>query len=124
MAPHSLVTTAAALFGITGLGGVLMVGMRISGKDRPPAWLAMLHGVLATAALTLLLFAAWTVGLPQVAQFALVVLIFAAIGGAAIHLLFHWKTEPLPLPLLSFHGMLALVGFLFLLIAIFLKSPP
>lgn len=44
--------TACVLLAVTAVGGLAMAGMRFAGKPHPPAWLAMLHGLLAGAALT------------------------------------------------------------------------
>ena len=63
--------TACVLLAITAVGGLAMAGMRFAGKPQPPAWLAMLHGLLAGAALTLLLYAYFTVGLPTLGVWAL-----------------------------------------------------
>jgi hypothetical protein len=48
-----------------------MAGIRFAGKPQPPTWLAMLHGFLAAAAVRLLLYAYFTVGLPALACWAL-----------------------------------------------------
>lgn len=123
MEPYSLMRAAVTLFGFAALGGVLMAGMRLSGVPRPPAWLAMGHGLLAAAGLTLLIYAAVVVGIPQLAQIALGLLAVAAVGGVAMNLLFHWKLLPLPIPLMIFHGLLAVTGFILLLICIFSHPP-
>ena len=60
MEPGSILKTATVLLALGALGGLLMAGMRFAGRPHPPAWLAMLHGVLAAAAITLLLYAAAT----------------------------------------------------------------
>jgi hypothetical protein len=119
MEPYVLMKTAATLFGLAATGGLLMAGMRFSGIPRPPAWLAMVHGVLAAAGLTLLAYAAATVGIPSMAQLALGLMVFAAMGGAAMNLLFHWKLLPLPIPLMVGHGFVAAIGFVLLLVSIF-----
>jgi hypothetical protein len=49
---------------VAALGGLTMAGIRFAGKPQPPVWLAMLHGFLSAAAVTLLLYAYATVGLP------------------------------------------------------------
>lgn len=123
MEPHAMLSTAAALFGTAAVGGLLMAGMRFSGTPRPPAWLAMGHGLLAAAGLTLLIYAALTVGIPHMALIALGLLVIAAIGGAILNLLFHWKLLPLPVPLMLLHGLMAVAGFVFLLAALFLPLP-
>lgn len=119
MEPYALMKTAAALFAAAALGGLLMAGMRASGTPRPPTWLAMGHGMLAAAGLTLLIYAAMTVGIPGMAQLALGFLVVAALGGAAMNLLFHWKLLPLPIPLMIVHALLAIVGFVLLLVSAF-----
>jgi len=119
MEPNSLMQTAAILFGMAAGGGLLMAGMRLSGIPRPPAWLAMGHGLLAAAGLTLLAYAAAAVGIPSMAQLALGLMVTAAIGGAAMNLLFHWKLLPLPIPLMVGHASLAALGFVLLLVSIF-----
>ena len=85
---------ATILLAIAAVGGLAMALMRFTGTPRPPTWLAMLHGVLAASGLVLLINAAFTVGVPQMAQVALGLLILAALGGAYINLQFHWKTCP------------------------------
>lgn len=117
MEPNTMMQTAAALFGAAALGGLLMAGMRFSGTPRPPAWLAMGHGLLAAAGLTLLTYAAVTVGIPPMGQLALALFILAAIGGAAMNLLFHWKLLPLPIPLMIGHALMAVTGFVLLLLS-------
>ncbi|MDZ4811041.1 MAG: hypothetical protein SGI99_00300 [Pseudomonadota bacterium] len=112
-----MMQTAAALFGAAALGGLLMAGMRFSGTPRPPVWLAMGHGLMAAAGLTLLTYAAVTLGIPPMAQLALALFILAAIGGAAMNLLFHWKLLPLPIPLMIGHALMAVTGFVLLLLS-------
>jgi len=123
MPPSTLLTTATILFGIAGLGGLLMAGMRLVGVERPPVWLAMLHGFLAASGLTLLLYAAFTIGIPAIAQYGLGLLLLAAASGATLNLFFHWKLRPLPIPLMIVHAMLAVIGFLLLATAIFWQTP-
>jgi len=110
---------AAVLLGLGAGGGLIMAGIRFSGKPRPPSSIAMLHGVLAAAGLTLLIYAALTVGIPQLAQVALGVLFLAALGGTAINLLYHSKMLPLPKSWVIGHALVAVVGYLLLLVSIF-----
>lgn len=119
MEPYAMLKAAAALFVIAAAGGLLMAGMRFSGIARPPAWLAMVHGLLAAAGMTLLAYAAFTVGVPLLAQIALVLFVLAAIGGAAMNLLFHWKQLPLPIPLMIGHILAAVVALALLLASIY-----
>jgi hypothetical protein len=117
MEPALMMKTASCLLAITALGGLTMAGIRFAGKPQPPAWLAMLHGFLAGAAATLLLYAYFTVGLPSLAAWALLLFLIAAAGGAFMNLGYHWKQLPLPLGLIIGHAAIAVVGFIFLVVA-------
>lgn len=109
--------TAIVLFALAAAGGLILAGVRLSGERNPPAWLAMLHGLLAAAGLTLLLFAAFTVGLPQLAMWGLVLLIVAALGGLFLNLGYQEKGVLLPKGIIYVHALIAVVGFVLLLIA-------
>jgi hypothetical protein len=109
--------TASVLLAITAVGGLAMAGMRFAGRPQPPTWLAMLHGLLAGAAITLLLYAYFTVGLPSLAVLALVLFVLAAVGGVYLNLNFHWKMLPLPKGIIVGHAGAAVVGFVLLLAA-------
>ena len=112
----SVLWTSTILLVITAAGGLVMAGVAFKG-NQPPTWLAMLHGFLAAAALTLLLYAAATVGLPGMALTALVLLLVAAAGGVVLNLKYHWKQLPLPRWLVVVHAVAAVAGFLLLLAA-------
>src|SRR5512144_3149096 len=114
MEPNLILRTCAVLLDIAAIGGVTMAVMRFGGQPRPPTWLAMLHGFLAAAALTLMLYASATVGLSVVANAALALFLVAAAGGAYMNLEFHWKLLPLPKWLVLVHGAIAVAGYLLL----------
>ncbi len=118
MEPNMSMQVAAALLGMGALGGLVMAGIRFSGAPRPPSWIAMLHGVLAAAGLTLLIYSALTVGIPRMAQLATGLLVLAALGGTVINLQFHSKMLALPKPLIVGHALLAVSGFALLVLAI------
>jgi hypothetical protein len=82
----------------------------------------MLHGFLSAAAVTLLAYATFTVGLPLLANVALVLFLIAAAGGVVLNLNYHWKLLPLPKALIVVHAAAAVLGFLLLLGAVF-SSP-
>lgn len=119
MEPVLILRTSTVLLIITAVGGIVMAGIRFAGAGdrKPPAALAMLHGFLAAAAITLLLYAAATVGLPGMAIIALVLLLLAASGGAILNLNYHWKQLPLPKWLIVVHAIAAVAGFVLLLAA-------
>lgn len=114
-----MLQTAAVLFALAALGGMLMAGIRFSGRPRPPSWLAMGHGFIAAAGLTLLIYTELTVGMPVLAELALGLFIIAAIGGAVMNLMFHNRQLPLPIPLMIAHAGLAAAAFILLLLGIY-----
>jgi len=117
MEPLRMMETSTVLLLLAALGGVVMAGIRFSGKPYPPTWLAMLHGFLAGAAVTLLIYAWATIGLPTLAIVATVLFVLAALGGAVMNLGFHWKQLALPKWLVFVHAGVAVLGFLLLLVA-------
>jgi uncharacterized membrane protein HdeD (DUF308 family) len=117
MEPDLMLKTSTVLFAIAALGGATMAILRFSGKPHPPSWLAMVHGFLAAAALTLLVFAAFTTSVPGLATLALILFLVAAAGGVLLNLRFHLKDIPLPKWLVLVHGGIAVIGFICLLIA-------
>ena len=113
----SVLWTATLLLAVAAAGGLIMAGTAFKGTREPPVWLAMVHGFLAAAAVTLLIYAAATVGLPKAAFAALVLLVLAAGGGVLLNLKYHWNRVPLPRWLIVGHAAAAVVGFAFLVIA-------
>jgi len=110
---------AAVLFALAALGGLTLAGIRISGKPRPPTWLALGHGAIAATALATLAYSAATASMPSLAYYSLGAFVLAALGGGTIFGLFHVREKPLPIPLVFAHGAIAVTGFVLLLLAIF-----
>ncbi len=67
--------------------------------------------------MTLLIYAAATVGLPGLALGALVLFLIAAAAGAYLNLNYQWKQVLLPKGLIVGHALVAVVGFVMLVIA-------
>ena len=109
--------TTIVLFAITAAAGLIMAGVRSFAERNPPAWLAMLHGLLAGAGLTLLLFAAFTIGIPKYALWALILFVIAALGGVFLNLGYQEKRQPLPKPVMYIHALIAVIGFILLIVA-------
>ena len=112
-----MLCTATVLFALAALGGLTMAVIRFRGADRPPSALAMGHGLLAGAALTLLIYAAATVGLPPMAMLATAIFVVVAAVGAWLNLAYHAKNLPIPKMPIVVHGIAAVVAFLLLLMA-------
>jgi hypothetical protein len=114
----TMMKTAAVLLALAAIGGLTMAVIRFRGADRPPSSVAMAHGLLAAAALTLLIYAAAATGLPAVGLVALIVLIVVALVGLALNLMYHDKLRPLPKATVVIHGVVAVIGFVLLLLAL------
>lgn len=114
-----MLQTAAVLLLITASGGLLMAFIRFSAHRNPPAWLAMLHGLLAASGLTLLVYSVFTASAPSFATLALILFLLAAGGGAVMSLSYKWRQRLLPAWLVIAHGSLATTGLLLLLWAAF-----
>ncbi|PTB19714.1 hypothetical protein C9I57_14915 [Trinickia symbiotica] len=117
MEPLRILVTATVLVAITAVGGLVMAGLRFAGKDYPPTALAMLHGMLAAAAVTLLIYAAATIGLSGLAIAAIVLFVVAAAGGLIMNLGYHWNRRALPKSIVIIHALVAAAGFILLIVA-------
>lgn len=117
MEPLHIMMTSTVLLFLAALGGGVMAVIRFTGKPYPPTWLAMLHGFLAGAAVTLLLYALFTVGLPALAILATMLFVLAALGGLFMNLRYHWNRLEIPKWLVIVHAAIAVLGFLLLLVA-------
>jgi uncharacterized membrane protein HdeD (DUF308 family) len=115
MEPNLMLQSATGVFVVAALGGLVMAGIRLFGKRNPPVWLTMAHGLLAGAGLTLLIYAAFTSRIPQMAVIAMWLFLVAATGGIVMNLGYQWKQRPLPVPLMVVHALLAIVAFVLLL---------
>ncbi len=113
--------TAAIVLAFAALGGLTLAVIRLRGAPWPPTWMALGHGAVAAAGLVLLIYAAVTPGIPNLAQIALGILVLAALGGATMFVGFHLRQRPLPIPLVIGHGLIAVTGYVLLLVTI-LKS--
>lgn len=118
MDPLLAVKTAAALLALAAIGGMTLAGIRLAGSPYPPAALAMAHGLAAGAALTLLLFVAFTVGVSRGIGIAAGVLVTAAGIGTWLNLGFHARQRPIPIGPMAVHALIATAGFMVLLAAL------
>ena len=106
----TMVKVATCLFLLAALGGLLMAGIRFGAGRNPPVLLPYLHGLLAGAGLTLLLYAAFTGPVPGSVKIAIVLLLAAAAGGTVLNLVYHWRQVPIPKGLTVVHILAALAG--------------
>ena len=115
---QTMLRTAVVLLALTAVGGLLMAGMRFSGRSHPPTLVTMLHGLLAASGLTLVLYPALTTGLPGGGWAGLVLLLAAVLGGLVLNLRYHWERLQLPIPLLLAHAAAAAAGLVVLAISV------
>ena len=113
-----LIKTSLVLFTVTALGGVVMAFVRLGRNVNPPSWLAMVHGLLAAAGLTLLLYGYFTVGLPTLACWALLLFLVAAAGGTLLNLGYQLKATLLPKSIVFVHAGVAVVAYVLLLMTV------
>lgn len=114
---HTMLRAAVILLALTGAGGLVLAAIRFGGRPHPPTWLAMAHGLLAGAGLTLLLYAAFAAGISGGAWGGLVLLAAAAVGGLVLNLRYHWNRLQLPAWLVLVHAAAAVAGLVILAIA-------
>src|SRR5215470_5573874 len=110
-------TIALVLFALAALGGVTMAVMRFRGAERPPTGLALLHGTLAAAGIIVLIVAMLHTTNPAQARTALVLFIIAALGGFYLFAQ-HLQKRALPIPVILVHALIAVIGFLILLVVV------
>ena len=106
---------AAVLFGVTALGGMALLALRLRGGN-PPLGLAALHGLVAASALVTLAVAV-VGGAPNPALVSLVLFGLAALGGFLV-LSLHLRKCLIPLGFVLAHAALAVSGLVALLAAI------
>lgn len=109
-----MLTLALVLFALAALGGLVMAIGHFRGRTPPRPAIAAAHGVLAAAALVVLVLAVMSIGAGGAPALALVLFLLAALGGFAL-LGFHLRGKPLPGALVGAHGLVAVVAFLVLL---------
>lgn len=114
MEAQLMLRTAIVLLAITAAGGLVAAGIRFSGRPHPPSFVAMLHGLLGAAGLTLAVYVAVLRGLPDAAWYGLASLVVAALGGLVLNLGYHWKSRPLPIWLVLVHAAIAVLGLVLL----------
>jgi hypothetical protein len=109
-------TIALVLFALAALGGVFMAAVRLRGAERPPTAIALVHGAAAAAGLIALIVAVMGEAAPALAKTALIVFVVAAAGGFFLFAQ-HVQKKALPIPVMVIHGLVAVTGFVILLVA-------
>lgn len=106
---------ALVLFALAAVGGLVMALQRFSGKPLPPLPLALVHGAAAAAGLVALIVFVANNGGASAARTGLVLLVIAALGGFVLFTR-HLKQVALPIPIVVLHALVAVAGFVTLLV--------
>lgn len=106
---------ALVLFAVAAVGGIVLALIRFKGKPYPPLALALVHGAVAAAGLvTLIALVAQSKGTSS-ASTALILFVIAALGGFGLFF-HHIRKVALPIWLVVVHALVAVAGFLILLL--------
>jgi hypothetical protein len=106
-------TVALILFAVAAVGGLIMASIRFRGTN-PPLALALVHGAVAAAGLVALIVAVLHASASG-PRIALVLFIVAALGGFVLFAT-HLRKKNIPVPLMLIHAVVAVGGFVVLLI--------
>jgi len=82
-----------------------------------PIPLALLHGLLAAVGLILLIIAVVQMSSAGLVGVALAIFIIAALGGLVLFAI-HLRKRPLPNGLIVIHGLVAVIAFIVLVVAL------
>ncbi len=118
MDTQTILFVACVLFGVAGAGGIVMALIRLGKKTNPPHWIAMLHGFIAAAGVTLLAYVTIFAQVPDLAQLALLAVLLAAAGGVWMNLGRHQQGVLIPNSIMVAHALVAVAGVALLLLAL------
>ena len=113
---------AIVLFAVAAVIGLTMAVAHFRGQTPPKLAVALLHGLFAASGLVVLLLGVMEVGMSGKPAIALGLFLVAALGGFTL-LSFHLRGRALPNGLVAGHAVIAVLGFLTLLAAVFLAGP-
>jgi hypothetical protein len=108
---------ALVLFGFAAVGGLVLATQRFKGAPQPALPVAVIHGALAASGLVALVIAVTSGAVPPIAKGALVVFLVAAVGGFFLFSK-HMQRTPLPIPVVVVHALVAVTGFILLLVGV------
>lgn len=108
-----------ALFALGALIGMYLLALVLQKKETPK-FVAFIHGAFVAAALVLLIYYS-TQHNPQPIE-SIVLFVVAALGGAVL-IVRDLTGKPLPKWLAIAHGLIAVAGFIFLLVYAFSNQP-
>ncbi len=107
-----MLTISIALFSLSAIFGLILISYVLRGKETPKG-IVFLHGPLAGAALIILII--YVVKNTISPAPSMILFIVAAIGGV-IMVIRDFTGKPVPKPLAVAHGLIAITGFVLLVI--------
>lgn len=118
MDTQTILFVACVLFGLAAAGGIVMALIRVGAHNNPPHWIAMLHGFIAAAGVTLLAYVSIFAHVPDMAQLGLLAFVLAAAGGVWMNLGRHQHNKLIPASIMIGHAVVAVVGLGLLFLAL------
>ncbi|WP_342113354.1 hypothetical protein [Pseudoduganella sp. OTU4001] len=118
MDTQTILFVACVLFGFAAAGGIVMALIRVGSHNNPPHWIAMLHGFIAAAGVTLLAYVTIFTHVPDMAQIGLLAFVLAAVGGVWMNLGRHHQGKLIPKSIMFGHALVAVAGLGLLLLAL------
>lgn len=112
-----MLITSLVLFALAAVGGLFVASVRVRSDENPPVPLALIHGAVAAAGLVTLLISVATTNWPTVPTAAAGLFVAAALGGFVIFAT-HLRGQKIAISLVIGHAVLAVAGFVTLLIAV------
>jgi hypothetical protein len=109
-------TIALILFALAAVGGLVLALQRFSGKPQPSFPLALVHGGAAACGLIALIVFVARGGGPGAVKIGLLLLVGAALGGFFLFSK-HLRNMALPIPVMVVHALVAVAGFVTLLVS-------
>lgn len=110
-----MVVLMIALFAAAAIGGATLAVLHFTGRKLPMA-LALLHGLLAVAAVIVLIIAVVKLSAAGLLVIAVIIFALAALGGLGLFLGFYLPKKKLPSAGVVMHGLLAVSGFVLVLV--------
>ena len=107
-----LIYTAIVLFALAAIGGLYLLSFVLQKKETPKA-IVFIHGALAATALVLLIIHTVKTGADLIQ--VIVLFVIAALGGFVL-VIRDLTGKSLPKALAIAHGLIAITGFVFLLL--------
>lgn len=109
-------TIALVLFALAAMGGLVLALQRLSGKPLPSLPLALVHGAAAASGLIALIVVVANGSAAGAAKVGLALFLVAALGGFFLFSK-HLRQAALPIPVVVVHALVAVAGFVTLLIS-------